>query len=132
MEDLNNTGKIKLAILGVFFLPNLLFPLNVHAPLNLGMLLMPIIFGSIAIPLIAKFNQGLGAEISKPNWNDKLTITRPLVLFHFAAYFFLTAGLSVMMGTLIKFKNLNSIGLNCIFFGIGILLGISIALKWKR
>lgn len=97
------------------------------------MILMPLIFGSIAIPLITKFNAGLGREIVKPTWNDNpLTLKRPLSFFHFGSFFLITVGLSILLGTAIKFHTLNFFGLTAISFGLGILIGIGLTLKWIK
>jgi len=45
-------------------------PLVATGQQGLVMTLIPLILGSIAIPLIALFNAGLGREIIKPTWND--------------------------------------------------------------
>ena len=129
MKNWNTTGKIKAAILGFLFLPNLIAPIKVPQQ-PLVTILMPFIFGCIAIPLIAKFNAAMGAEIVRPSWNDSLfTLNRPWSFFYFGAYFFLVAGISMVLGTAIKFQTLNSMALTVISFGFGILAGIWFALK---
>jgi hypothetical protein len=133
MKNWNRTGKIKAIILGILALPNLLMPIGATGQQELAMILTPLIFGSIAIPLIAKFNAGLGREIVKPTWNDNpLTMKRPLSLFHFGSFFFLTVGLSMLVGTGIKFQTLSFFGLTAISFGLGILIGIWLTLKWIK
>ena len=133
MKNWNKTGKIKAIILGLLALPNLLMPIGATGQQGLVMILMPLIFGSIAIPLIAKFNSGLGREIIKPTWNDNpLTLKRPLSFFHFGSFFFLTVGLSMLLGTGIKFQTLSFFGLTAISFGLGILIGIWLTLKWTK
>lgn len=132
MKNWNTAGKIKAVILGLLFLPNLIAPVK-GPPQPLVVILMPLIFGCIAIPLIAKFNAALGAEIVRPNWNDSLfTLKRPLSFFHFGACFFLVVGLSMLMGAAIKFQALNSMALSVISFGLGILAGIWLTLKWTK
>jgi hypothetical protein len=133
MKDWNRTGKIKAILLVVFSLPNLIAPIGVNPQQGLLVsILMPLIFGSIAIPLISKFNSALlGREIVKPHWNDNpLTLKRPLSFFQFGAFFFLAVGLSMVIGTAIKFQILNQFGLTSVFFGIGIMIGITLTLKW--
>jgi hypothetical protein len=133
MKDWNKTGKIKAILLVVLSLPNLLAPIGANPEQGLlAAILMPLIFGSIAIPLISKFNSTLlGREIAKPHWNDNpLKLKRPLSFFHFGAFFFLAVGLSMVAGTAIKFQTLSQFGLTSIFFGIGILIGIALTLKW--
>jgi len=129
----NKTGKIKAIVLGLLALPNLLAPIGAVGQQGLAIILMPLIFATIAIPLIAKFNAGLGREIVKPNWNDNpLTLRRPLTMFNFFAYFFLTVGLSMLIGTAIKFHTLSNFGLTSISFGLGIFIGIWLTLKWTK
>lgn len=133
MKNWNRTGKIKAIILGILALPNLLMPIGATGQQGLAMILMPLIFGSIAIPLIARLNAGLGREIIKPTWNDNpLTMKRPLSFFHFGSFFFLTVGLSMLVGTGIKFQTLSFFGLTAISFGLGILIGIWLTLKWTK
>jgi len=131
MKDWNKTGKIKAIILGIIFLPNIIKPIGVQPDSGLAMIIMPLIFGIIAIPFITKINAALfGQVIEKPTWNDNpLTLKKPLSFFHFGAFFFLTTGLSMIIGTLIKYQQLNQFGLTVISFGIGILLGIQLLLK---
>lgn len=133
MKNWNRTGKIKAIILGLLALPNLFMPIGATGQQGLAMILMPLIFGSIAIPLITKFNSGLGREIIKPTWNDNpLAMNRPLSFFHFASFFFLTIGLSMLVGTGIKFQTLSFFGLTSISFGLGIFIGIWLTLKWSK
>jgi hypothetical protein len=133
MKNWNKTGKIKAIILGLLFLPNIFAPIGAQPHQGLTMIFTPLIFGSIALPLIIKFNTLFGREISKPNWNDSpLTLKKPLVMFDFFAYFFLTVGLSMLIGTGIKFHSLSNFGLTSISFGLGIFIGIWLTLKWTK
>jgi hypothetical protein len=132
MKDWNKTGKIKAVLIAILSLPNLLMPIG--ANLQQGLLisiLMPLIFGSIVIPLNFRFNTAVEKEIVKPHWNDNpLTSKKPLTLFHFGAFFFLSVGLSMLIGKAIKFQSLSQFGLSSVSFGIGILIGINLVLKW--
>jgi len=132
MKNWNRTGKIKAIILALVAIPNLIAPVEVHE--GPGMIYMPFLFGCFAIPLIIKFNGTfLKREIIKPTWNDNpLTLKRPLAFFHFAAFFFMAVGLSMVLGTVIKFQTLSFMGLTSISFGLGILIGIEISLKWTK
>jgi len=134
MKNWNKTGKIKAIILGLLALSNLLLPIENQEQPGLAMILISLVFGSIAIPLIAKFNESvLSREIIKPSWNDNpLTLKRPLSFFHFGSFFFLTVGLSVTLGTGIKFQTLSYYGLTSTSFGLGILIGIWLTLKWSK
>ena len=130
MENWNKTGKIKAIVLVLIGLPNLLFPIGIQSEES-EMIIIPLIFGSIAIPIISKFNNVfLGKEIIKPNWNDNpITLKYPLVFFQFGAFFFLTIGLSMLIGTGIKYQILNFQAVTIISFGIGILVGIWLSIK---
>ncbi len=134
MKDWNKTGKIKAIILGVLFLPNIIKPIGAQPDFGFAMIVMPLIFGIIAIPFIAKINAAIfGQIIERPAWNDNpLTFKKPLSFFHFGAFFFLTTGLSMIIGTLMKFQQLNQFGLTAISFGVGILLGIQLLLKINK
>ena len=131
MKNWNRTGKIKAIILALSALPNLVAPIGAVGQLELAMILMPLIFATIAIPVITKLNAAFGAEAVKPIWNDDpLTLKRPLSMFHFFAYFFLIVGLSMEIGTALKYHTLSTIGLTSIAFGLGIFSGIRLSLKW--
>ncbi|MCB0804124.1 MAG: hypothetical protein KDB74_13585 [Flavobacteriales bacterium] len=134
MKDWNKTGKIKAVILGILFLPNIIKPIGAQPDMSIVMLLAPFIFGIVAIPFITKINAALfGQIIERPTWNDNpLSLKRPLSLFQFGAFFFLTSGLSMIVGTLIKYQQLSDFGLTSISFGIGILLGIRLLLKMTK
>lgn len=133
MKNWNKTGKVKAIILGLLALPNLLMPIGATGQQGIAMILMSLIFGSIAIPLIAKFNAGLRRKIVKPTWNDNpLTMKQPLSFFHFGSFFFLTVGLSMLLGTAIKFQTVSFLGLTAISFGLGILIGIWLTLKTTK
>lgn len=132
MKDWNRTGKIKAILLAVFSLPNLLIPIGANPHQGFVLILMPFLFGSVMIPLISIVNKAvLGRAITKPHWNDNpLTRKRPLSSFHFGAYFFLSIGLSIVIGTAIRFQTFSQLGLTSVSFGLGILIGIYLSLKW--
>ena len=134
MKNWNRTGKIKAIVLGLLALPNLFMPIGATGTKGFTTILMPLIFGCIVIPLIAKFNRAVcGSEIVKPTWNDNpFVLKRPLSFFHFGSFFFLTAGISMLLGTGIKFQTLSFFGLTIISFGFGILIGIWLTLKWTK
>jgi len=134
MKDWNKTGKIKAIILGILFLPNIIKPIGAQPNMSFAMIIVPLVFGIIVIPFITKINAAIfGYVIDRPTWNDNpLTLKRPLNIFHFGAFFLLTTGLSIVIGTLIKYQQLNQFGLAAISFGIGILLGIQLLLKMTK
>lgn len=134
MKSWNKTGKIKAVIIGLLALPNLLMPIGVTGKQGFMMILVPLIFGCIVIPLITKFNGAvLGREIIKPTWNDNpLTLKRPLSFIHFSSFFFITIGVSMLLGSAVKFQIFSFLGLTSISFGLGILIGIWLTLKWAK
>jgi hypothetical protein len=135
MKDWNRTGKVKAIILGLLFLPNIIIPNEPFmVDLKLHMILGSLIFGLVAIPIISKMNASIfGQVISKPTWNESpLTLKKPLTFFHFGAFFMLVAGLSTIIGTLIKYNELNLMGFQALFFGTGILGGIYVTLKLNK
>ena len=133
MKNWNKTAKIKAIVLVVLMIPSIIFPIAYSTGGGISALLTPLIFGSIAIPLIAKFNQSvMGFEISKPTWNDKISFQKPLVFFHTFAIFFIFSGITLLIGTAVKFQRYNEIGLEIIAFGIGILIGIKLTLMWTK
>jgi len=134
MNSWNKTGKIKAIILGILALPNLLLPIGIQEQQGFFMIIMPLIFGSFAIPFIAILNKViLRREIKKPTWNDNpLSLKRPLTFFHFGSFFFIVVGVSILLGSSIKFHELNYFGLSSISFGLGILSGIWLTLKLTK
>lgn len=80
----NRTGKIKAIVLTLFCLPNLIAPIGAVGQPGFAMILMPLIFGAVSIPLITKINQRPHVEIKKPEWNDNpLTLKQPLIFYDF-------------------------------------------------
>jgi hypothetical protein len=126
---LNTTGKIKAIVIGLLAVMSLLSPMKV--PGRLETALAPLIIGIIMIPIIAKFNQFfLNKEIIKPTWNDNpFVMKRPLIMFHTFSIFFLVSGLSMVIGTGIKYQELNILGLTSVSFGIGLIIGIWLTLR---
>jgi hypothetical protein len=135
MRNWNRTGKIKAIILGVLFIINIIMPTESYVSgIPIHMILGPLIFGLIAIPIITIVNRALFSQlISNPSWNDNpITTKHPLRFFHFAAFFFLVTGLGTISGTALKFQQFNVIGLTVIFFGLGILGGIFLTIRLTK
>ena len=91
-------------------------------------------FGAVLVSLVSKFNSGLfKVEVVKPTWNDNpLRFSRPLSFFHFLGFFFVVGGLSMVLGTAIGFQTLSYFGLTVISYGLGMFVGIWLALKWTK
>ena len=129
VTDWNTTGKIKATVVGLLAAISLFNPMKVNG--RLETVLVPFIVGIIIIPVISKFNQFfLNKEIVKPTWNDNpFVMKRPLIMFHTFSIFFLVSGLSMVIGTGIKYLELNVLGLTSISFGLGMMFGIRITLR---
>ncbi len=132
MKNWDKNGKIKAVIIGLCALPNLITPIGAQPQLGLIFsIIPPLLFGSLAIPLIIKSVHG--REIAMPTWNDNpLKLKRPLSFFHFGAYFFIAVGMSVLIGAGIKYNIVSRIGLASIAYGLGMLIGIHLTLLWIR
>ena len=130
-KNWNRTGRIKAIALILLMLPNLLRPMPLDLKMETVAIIAPFLFGCIAIPLIARFNAAIGKEIRRPAWNDNpLTLKYPLSFFHFGAAFFISIGISMFLGTLIRYFSFNIFGLVSILYGAGMLVGIHISLRW--
>ena len=134
MKNWNLIGNIKAIILAGFFLLSLISgPLDSRA-LQITDIIIPLIGLGLMIPLQMKIGKTfMGFEIAKPNWNDNpFIVKKPLRFMQFGAYFFISAGLSELIGTLIRFHHLGGFAFVGISGGIGILIGIRFTLKWVK
>lgn len=132
MKNWNKTGKIKALLLVIFSIPNLLAPIDANPDRSIIFaMILPVIFASIAIFLFAKFNHNiLDQQLIKPNWNDNpISLKNSFSFFQFGAFVFLVIGLSMVIGTWLTFQEVNQFGLTSISIGIGILIGIYLALN---
>lgn len=130
---MNNTGKIKIALLSVCALVNIIMPIGAPKGQSfLFSLLVPIIFGVFATPIIVKMNSAFApGKIENPNWNDNVfSFRKPLSFFQFGAFFFLLTGFGVIIGTALKYHKLNIVGLGSLAYGLGIFIGIKLTLLW--
>lgn len=130
-KEWNRTGRIKAIVLLVLMLPNLFVPVPFDQRMGAVAIIAPFIFGCLVVPLIARFNAAFGKEIRKPTWNDNpFNRKYPLSFFHFGGVFFITTGISLLLGTAISTYSLNTFALISIMYGAGMLVGIQIGLKW--
>jgi intracellular septation protein A len=132
MKNWNTVGIIKAAVLLLVALFNMFMPIKGFSHNALVMSIVVFVFGCLTPPILTRINAStLHWEIKKPNWNENpLNLKQPLNFFQFAAYFFIIAGVSATIGTGIKFKELNNLGLISVVLGIGILIGVFFT--WKR
>jgi hypothetical protein len=134
MKNWNRTGKIKAIVLGVLVLSNLISNIDKHNLHSITIIILPFVFSFLATPLIIIINKVMfDGETCKPNWNDNpLILKKPMAFFQFGAYFFVIAGLSILIGAGIKSQNLSYLGLLNFSMGIGIFGGLYFALNWKK
>jgi hypothetical protein len=126
----DRTGKAKAIFLAIVTLPNLIIPISSAGPKGLLNILMPMIFAIILIPLITKHYVRGTKRIIQPDWNDSpFSFKKPISNFQFFAYFFLLVGLSMLIGSGIKYQTLNNFGLTNVSFSTGIFIGMKLALK---
>jgi hypothetical protein len=132
-KNLNTTGKVKSGIILIGCLLNLIIPVNTKSQHGSPVfIIMPLIFGCIIIPLIVRVNSVIFTlEIRKPMWTENpLNFRRPLILFDFFASLFVAVGLSILIGTAIKYQLINEMALSCMCYGFGIFIGIFLSLRW--
>ncbi|WP_420583333.1 hypothetical protein [Reichenbachiella sp.] len=129
MKNWNNTGKVKATILFILAIINLFNP--IESPLNFSFMLLiqaviTILFAAFMVPIAIKINKVIfGLNSETPNWNHSiLSFKRALSGWQFMAYFFISTGVSMILGALIHYQTFNAIGIVAISFGTGILWGI--------
>lgn len=136
MKNWNKTGKIKAAILAVMCIPNLLVSSLIVPNFGVIQFIMPLLFGSLALPLIVKINSSISSvpqTLEVPNWNDNpLTFKRPLTFYQFGGWFMIAIGTSMIIGTAFRHQVFQPFGFTAVMFGTGILVGIKLTLKWFK
>tara|TARA_B100001250_G_C19085303_1_gene480281 strand:- start:37 stop:453 length:417 start_codon:yes stop_codon:yes gene_type:complete len=132
MKNWNKTGFVKAILLLLLSLPNMIAPYEYPSQFGvMTSLLMPLLFGLIATYFFLKNKLGSKIkEIKPPHWNDNpLKNKSVLSISHFGGYFFSAIGLAMLLGSFIKFKNINEFGLMSLAFGLGIILSIKLTFK---
>lgn len=136
MRNWNKTGKIKAVILVIICIPNLLISTPIVPNFSVIQSLIPLLFGSFALPLIIKVNSSISSisqTLENPNWNDNpLTFKRPLTFYQFGGWFMITIGTSMIIGTAFRFQVFQTFGFTAVMFGTGILVGIKLTIKWFK
>ena len=124
MKNWNTTAKIKTAILAIAGLTNLFMPFKPFAQEDiLSAFIFPIIAAIVLPSLMALIRTKTYKNINKAKWNDNPLISS-IAMTEFLAYLFIVVGTCMVIGSLIKFKMLNSFGLISFSFGMGIFLSI--------
>lgn len=129
----NKIGKAKAIFILFITLPNLILPMKAAATVRIFDIVVQFIFAVILIPLITKIVSKSNREISRPDWNDSpFNFKKPTSNFQFFAFFFLAIGLSILIGSGIKYYALNGFGLTTLSLSLGIFVGIRLTLNKKR
>ncbi len=132
MRNWNITGQIKALILFILSGLNLLNPVPPDwQGFNVLIIFVPLVLPLVVIPIMIKLLSNFGAEIKQPSWNDNpLKFKRPLNFFHFASFFMICSGLALILGTVVRYQGFMSVGLVALSYGIGILGGIHLTVKF--
>jgi hypothetical protein len=134
MKNWNRTAKIKAAFLALVALPNLIYPMPGLGEFDIMMIIMPFIVCCIFLPMFAKASKVFfKGELNVPTMNDNpFQLKRPLSFLHLASLFFAVVGLSMFLGTILKFGGINYYGLMSASYGLGMLLSIWLVLRFKK
>jgi len=134
MKNWNRTGILKALLLVLLAIPNFVMPFPNQPDFNLVICLGAFLLGGLFMLFVARYNLFiLDKGYTEPEWNDHpLSRTTPLAFFQFLGMFFLTTGLSIVIGTLIHQKMTSSFGWIAVAFGFGMLLGMYLVAKTKR
>lgn len=136
MKNWNRVGKIKAVILAFLFISNFIFVSPVVTEIGFVQLVIPLLFGSFAVPLIAKVNAaifGTNSNNKEPNWNENpLKRNQPLAFYQFGAWFMITSGSGMVMGSGIIHRVFHPFGMSALLFGVGILIGVRLTIGARR
>ena len=138
MKSWNKIGKMKsIAIFVISIFPIFFSGYNKNTELlNDSYLIISVlifIFTTLFLPLITKFWSLVGIEIKKPNWNENpisFNFSKGLNFFQFCGYWFTTSGILKAVFFGIFYQKLDSEGVILFVYGISILLGIKLSIKW--
>ena len=138
MKSWNKIGKMKsIAIFVISIFPLFFSGYNKNTELlNESYLIISVfifIFATLFLPLITKFWSLVGIEIKKPNWNENpisFNFSKGLNFFQFCGYWFTTSGILKVIFSGIFYQKLDSEGVILFVYGISILLGIKLSIKW--
>ena len=138
MKSWNKIGKMKsIAIFVISIFPLFFSGYNKNKELldnsYLVISIMIFVFATLFLPLITKFWNLLGIEIKKPNWNENpisFNFSKGLNFFQFCGYWFTTSGFLKVLFVGIFYQKLDSEGVILFVYGISILFGIKLSIKW--
>ena len=115
-------------------IPNLIAPIGTEIRItDKRILFFPVLVMLILLPYIAEFLNGNTFNFRKPDWQDSpFNKNFPLSVFQFYAYLFLVYGLSMVIGTYIKFQQPNFIGILSVLLSIGTFSAIKFVIEFKK
>lgn len=134
MKNWNTTAKLKAAIIGFACVVNLAVPVKANSA-NLPWPMIGVMFlvcGAVFVTAISFVNKIiLGKKLVEPQWNDNpLDLSRPLALFHFGGIMLIATGAAIVAGVVINYQRFEPFGLMCFLFGVGVLAGVRLTLKF--
>ena len=138
VDQWNKMGRIKSSIILISSLfPLFLFNLDNGAELiNSSVLGISVIFFIsiiLFLTLVTKFWSLFGIEFKKPNWNESpisLNFSKSLNFFQFIGYWFITSGITKIIFIGVFYQILERESVLLFFYGISLLVGIKLSLKW--
>ena len=115
-------------------IPNLIVPIGSDVKItDKRILILPVLVMLILLPLFAEFLNGKTFNFRKPDWHDSpFNMKFTLSVFQFYGYVFLVYGLSLVIGTYIKFQQPNFIGILSVLLGIGTFSAIKFVIEFKK
>jgi hypothetical protein len=115
-------------------IPNLIAPIG--SDINIAdkrILILPVLVMLILLPFFAEFLHGKIYNFREPDWHDSpFNMNFPLSVFQFYGYVFLVYGLSMVIGTYIKFHQPNFIGIFAVLLSIGTFSAIKFVIEFKK
>ncbi len=140
MKNWNKTGKVKaIFILIISLISLLLFDHNENIDKQndfyLGMSLITFIIALLFFPLVIKLWSFLGIKFKKPNWNENpisLNYSKSLNFHLFFSFWIISYGFLKTIFTAIKFNKLDGEGIMFLITGVGVFIGIKLAIIWIR
>ncbi len=115
-------------------IPNLIAPIGTDIKItDKRILILPVLVMLILLPFFTEFLHGKKINFRKPDWHDSpFNQNFPLSVFQFYGYFFLVYGLSMIIGTYLKFHQPNFIGILSVLLSIGTFSAIKFVIEFKK
>lgn len=140
IETWNTIGKIKsFLVLTLSSIQLFLLNYKENSELTdeyyLGISIVVFIFNILFLTLVTKFWSLFGIKFQKPNWNENpisLNFSKGLNFFQFAGYWLITSGIINILFVGIFYQNLNEESIMKFIYGISLIIGIKLSLKWQN